>query len=183
MKIWHLFSDVDHYENLVPVSEFSAEEIQAFDGRELKSSWKPLPVRRMEPQKKLELSDFPGFTIPVFSEKAVSILDPLIKNSSEKLELVFEKKYYGINVTTVLDVIDYEHSQYLTYKGSNRIMVFEKYAFLNNGLLDGVNIFKIVDEPRRWPFVSDIFKKTVEKNNLTGFKFRLVWDSDEFKEK
>lgn len=62
-------------------------------------------------------------------------------------------------------------------------MVFEKYAFLNNGLLDGVNIFKIVDEPRRWPFVSDIFKKTVEKNNLTGFKFKLVRDSDEFKEK
>ena len=41
------------------------------------------------------------------------------------------------------------------------------------------NIFKIVDEPRRGPFVSEEFKEAVEKNKLTGFKFELVWDSEQ----
>lgn len=30
----------------------------------------------------------------------------------------------------------------------------------------------------RYAFVSDEFKQTVEKNNLLGFKFKLVWDSE-----
>lgn len=41
------------------------------------------------------------------------------------------------------------------------------------------DIFKLIDEPRRSPFVSEKFKKAVEDNNLTGFKFELVWDSEE----
>ena len=57
MKIWHLKFEVDRYDNLAPVKEFSVEKIWAFDGRKLEKSWKPLPVKRMEPQKKLKLSD------------------------------------------------------------------------------------------------------------------------------
>lgn len=39
-------------------------------------------------------------------------------------------------------------------------------------------MFKILDEKTRYAFVSDEFKQTVEKNNLLGFKFKLVWDSE-----
>ena len=41
------------------------------------------------------------------------------------------------------------------------------------------NIFKIVDEKKRRAFVTEEFKRAVEENQLTGFKFKLVWDSDE----
>ena len=41
-----------------------------------------------------------------------------------------------------------------------------------------VSMFKILDEKTRYAFVSDEFKQTVEKNNLLGFKFKLVWDSE-----
>ena len=134
----------------------------------------------MEPEKKLELSDAPGFTIPVFSKRAVEILRPLIQNSIEELELQFEEaEYYGINVTTVLDVIDYSKSKYKMYSDGKRIMVFEKYAFRICNELNNNNIFKIVDEPSRWEFVSDRFKQIVEENHLSGFKFKLVWDSEE----
>ena len=133
----------------------------------------------MEPEKKLELSDAPGFNIPVFSKKALGILRPLIQNSIEELELQFqEAEYYGINVTTVLNVIDYAKSKYKMYSDGNRIMAFQKYAFRSCDELSSYNIFKIVDEPTRRAFVSDIFRQTVEKNNLSGFKFRLVWDSE-----
>ena len=63
----------------------------------------------MEPEKGLELSDAPGFTIPVFSRRAWECLEPLISKNVEILPLDFnEKEYFGINVITVLDAIDYD---------------------------------------------------------------------------
>lgn len=177
MRIWQLQFEVDKYDNLVPVGEFTADEIQSFDGRRKKDIWNPLPVKRMEPEKELELSDAPGFIFPVFSKKALEILRPLIQNSVEELELQFqEAEYYGINVTAVLNVIDYSKSEYRMYSDGKRIMAFQKYAFRSCKELINTNIFKIVDEPTRRAFVSDIFKQTVEKNNLLGFKFKLVWE-------
>ena len=33
MKIWQLNFELDDYDNLVPINEFTVEEIQSFDGR------------------------------------------------------------------------------------------------------------------------------------------------------
>ena len=88
-----------------------------------------------------------------------------------------EKEYFGINVITVLDAIDYEKSIYKTYRDGKRIMAFEKYVFLPT-VIEDVSMFKILDEKTRYAFVSDEFKQTVEKNNLLGFKFKLVWVSE-----
>lgn len=179
MKIWKLDFEVDKYDNLLPVKRFTVEEIQSFDGRKMKDTWKPLPVKRAEPEKKLELSDAPGFTIPVFSKKALEILRPLIQDSIEELELQFsEVEYYAINVITILNVIDYDKSEYIKFSDEDRIMLFEKYVFKKSDVLMNYNIFKIVDEPEGDAFVSDYFKQIVEDNKLSGFKFELVWDSD-----
>ena len=179
MRIWKLFSEVDKYENLIPVKKLTVDQRHAFDGRKLKPSWKPLAVKRMGSPGKLELSDSPGFTIPVFSEKAMKVLRPLISDSIEELELLFkEKEYVGVNVITVLDVIDYEKSVYKMFSDGNRIMYFEKYVFSETEELKKHHIFKIKDESVNKPFVSDEFKKVVEENGLTGFRFQLVWDSE-----
>ena len=109
MKIWQLNFELDEYDNLIPVREFTAEEIQSFDGRSHLSQWKPVRVKRMEPEKELELSDAPGFTFPVFSRRAWQCLEPLISKNVEILPLDFnEKEYLGINIITVLDAIDYK---------------------------------------------------------------------------
>lgn len=180
MKIWKLFFEVDEYDNLMSEKALTADEIQSFDGRKKKENWIPLPVKRMEPEKNLPLSDAPGFTIPVFSRRALEVLRPLIENSIEVLEFKFdEAEYYGINVTTVLDVIDYTKSEYRTYSDGKRIMVFEKYVFKECDELVEHNIFKIKDETRRKAFVTEKFKNVVEENNLLGFKFELVWDSEQ----
>ena len=178
MKIWQLSFELDDYDNLVPIKEFTVEEIQSFDGRSHLRQWKPVQVKRMEPEKGLELSDAPGFTIPVFSRRAWECLEPLISKNVEILPLDFnEKEYLGINVITVLDAIDYEKSIYKTYRDRKRIMAFKKYVFLPT-VIENVSMFKILDEKTRYAFVSDEFKQTVEKNNLLGFKFKLVWDSE-----
>ena len=180
MKIWKLSADLDKYDDLCPKTPFTADELQAFDGRSLKASWKPLPVEPMEQKKKHKRGDYPGFTIPVLSERALQILQPLIENSSEELELVFdEKKYTAINVTAVLDVVDYEKSIYKTFSDGRKIMFFRKYAFRVCEELKQHHIFKILDESKNKPFVSDAFKQAVEENGLTGFEFELVWDSEE----
>lgn len=57
-------------------------------------------------------------------------------------------------------------------------MRFKKYAFIESAIV-GNEIFKIKDEPLKRPFVTTKFKDIVENSNLTGFKFELVWSSDE----
>lgn len=179
MKIWQLNFELDEYENLIPTKEFTVEQIKSFDGRSHLSQWNPIKVKRMEPEKGLGLSDAPGFLFPVFSRKALECLESLMGNNVEILPLDFnEKEYLGINVVTVLDAIDYEKSIYKTYRDGKRIMAFKKYVFLPNIVKD-VSIFKITDEKTRYVFVSDEFKKIVEANNLSGFKFKLVWDSEQ----
>ena len=176
MKIWQLNFEVDLYDNLVPVPKLSVEELQTFDGRSHLSHWSPLHLARMEPEKGLPLSDAPGFVFPVFSHRALDCLKPLIEPNIEILPLDFDGgNYFGINVTTVLDAVDYEKSIYKTFRDGKRIMSFKKYSFIPS-VVDGVPIFKITDEKVRYAFVSDAFRDIVEKNKLTGFLFRQVWD-------
>lgn len=179
MKIWQLNFELDEYDNLIPIKEFTVEEIQSFDGRSHLKNWKPIKVKRMEPEKELNLSDAPGFIFPVFSGKALRCLETLIYKNVEILPLDFnEKDYFGVNVITVLNAIDYDKSIYKTYRDGRRIMAFKKYVFLPEVIKD-ISIFKITDEKMRYAFVSDEFKQTVEKNNLLGFKFKLAWDSEQ----
>lgn len=180
MKVWQLSFEVDKFDNLIPDKEFTADDIQSFDGRTKVSGWQPLAVRRMESDKGLELGDAPGFIIPVFSKKALEVLHPIIGNSVELLGLLCDEgEYYGINIISVLDVIDYSKSEYRMYSDGNRIMAFRRYAFRQDVDIEAHNIFKIIDEPTRRAFVTDKFKMLVEDNNLRGFNFKLVWDSEE----
>lgn len=145
MKIWQLSFELDDYDNLVPIKEFTVEEIQSFDGRSHLRQWKPVQVKRMEPEKGLELSDAPGFTIPVFSRRAWECLEPLISKNVEILPLDFnEKEYLGINVITVLDAIDYEKSIYKTYRDGKELWHL-KVCFLPT-VIENVSMFKILDE-------------------------------------
>ncbi len=49
------------YDSLILAEPFTADEYQSFDGRSKKKTWHCLPVKRMEPQKKLKLTDAPGY--------------------------------------------------------------------------------------------------------------------------
>lgn len=179
MKIWQLHFDGDHYDSFIPVKWPNVNEIQSFDGRCKKDKWIPLKVKQMNSRKNIKLSDAPLFFLPVFSKRAVDVLYPLIGDSVELLELDFsEGQYFAIHVTNVLNVIDYDKSKYVMFSDNKKIMMFEKYAFRLCDEIKQSHIFKIVDEPLKWAFVSDTFKNMVEESGLKGFIFRLVWDSE-----
>ncbi len=177
MKIWHLDFELDEYDNLIPVKELSIDEIQSFNGSSKKERWEPIAVKKIEDK---VLSNAPGFYshIPVFDKKTLDIVKDLIENNVEILPLRSPVgEFYVINVTEVLSGIDYDKAEFKTFRDGKRIMRFIKYEFIED-VVRGKHIFKIVDEPLRKPFVSDEFMLKVESNNLKGFKFELVWDSE-----
>ena len=181
MKIWKLRIEVDEYDSLVPLKAWSWERIHTFDGRSQINTWSPIEVTRLEPEKKLKLSDAPGFYshIPIFGEKAKKFLEYVCGGAVEFLPLINEEKIFWIvNIVRVLDCIEYEKSEYKKFPNSRKVMRFKKYYFKPE-IISNEHIFKIKDMPLSAPFVSDEFKKVVEENNLTGFKFELVWDSEE----
>jgi hypothetical protein len=180
MKIWKLTADVNNYDSMMADdSNYDYTEV-TLDGTSRADGWEPVKLKRMY-GKGLPLSDFPHYYgDPIMSEKAINVLAPIIKDSVEYLPMMFdEKNYTMVNVIKVVNVVDYDKAVYKTFSDGKRILAFRKYIFrICDDLLNN-DIFKLVDEPRRAPFVSDRFKKYVEDNNLTGFEFELVWDSDE----
>ena len=157
--------------------EIDLDEVYTFDGREKAKDWNPIQVKRMYDR---IFSNSPGFSphIPVFDKKAVSILSDLIEGNAEILPLDCEDgEFYAINVTNIIECIDYEKSQYKTFRDGKRIMRFTKYVFQEEKIKN-ISLFKILDEPLKRPFVSDEFRKRVIENNLSGFVFELAWDSD-----
>ena len=176
MKIWLLDCDVDSFENLTWKEGPDIDYIQSFDGRGKLRNWNPMKVKRMYDRK---FSNTSGLSphIPVFDEKAVSVLGDLLVGNAEILPLnCADGVFYAINVINVVDCIDYEKSQYKTFRDGKRIMKFTKYVFTERKI-KGLHLFKIKDEPLKRPFVSEEFRKRVMDNNLTGFKFELAWDS------
>lgn len=180
MKIWKLDCDVDNYENLSRSDNLDLDILQSFDGRSLLKSWIPIKVKPMYLGKR-PFSNTPGFLphIPVFDEKAISVLEQFLNGNSEILPLKCSVgKFYAINVTKIIRGIDYAKSDYKTFRDGKRIMRISKYYF-DIEKVDKEDFFKLSDEPLKKPFVSDAFKSTVIDAGLTGFKFELVWNSEE----
>lgn len=179
MKFWKMRFIDEKYDELKLEEKLSYEFLEQFDGRPLKNTWHIPSVCRMEPEKGLPLGDAVNFLIPAFKERTLTALYPLIQDSVEVLDLDFpEEKFFGINVTTLLDVIDYKKSKYKLFSDGKRVMYFKQYAFKETPELYKYNIFKLIDEAKGRAFVNDKFKNAVEENHLTGFVFELVWDSE-----
>lgn len=182
MRIWKLDCDVNTYENLAwGANEFEIDLdfIHSFIGVSKEKNWIPLHLKRMHGDR--EFSNTPGLSahIPVFDKKAVDVVREYLIGNAEILPIFCEdKEFFIINVTSVLDCIDYESSEYKTFRDGVRIMRFVKYAFIEDKIKN-VHLFKIKDEPVRRPFVSDAFRKKILDSDLIGFEFELVWDSDE----
>lgn len=183
MKIWKLGTDANHYDNITFTNEedwslLLFDNKYPFDGRRLADLWTPLKIEIIEVRKE---SDTPSLSpgVPILSERALKILGDLLKGSVEILPLnSTHGRYSAINVVDVVDCVDYDKAKFTRFKSSGRIMKFEKYVFKSE-LVKNKNIFKIVDETRRSPFVSDEFRDRVLENGLRGFDFQLVWDSDQ----
>jgi hypothetical protein len=180
MNIFILDPDCNRYQNLVFPSKGDWAILRQFGGRNLLPSWTAPVVEVLRDKKfnrNLPPSDFPTLSpgVPVFSSRAVSVLNDILLGNGEILPLsCSEGEYYAFNVTTFIDALDESNSEVERFKCDGRIMQINKYVFLGDGL-GGATIFKI-PESRMNIFVTDIFRKKVIDNGLTGFKFVNVWE-------
>jgi len=177
MKIWQLRADLDNYSAFHATIPFTGVELSTFDGRSHYKDTKIRKVAKKDWREGMELGDAPNYIIPVFSGKAVCCLMPLIGKNVEVLRLEYEKEYYGINVTTVIDAMDYGKSKYISGIDGKDILSISEYSFLPEKVKN-TPIFKISDERQGFPLVTDEFKQIVESQNLEGFVFKLLWDSE-----
>lgn len=179
-KIWEISAVAERYDSLRPENGYTYEEMMSFDGRSHKDDWTPRKVvPNINPKKNPKFGDYSScMGTLVFSQRAIEKLYDLIKDDVEILPLECDYGEFSIiNVTTILDAIDHENSEYEYIEGTRKIMYFKKYVFFED-VVKGHDIFTITDKKGTYFFVSDGFVQTVERSKLKGFRFELAWDSE-----
>ncbi len=181
MKIWRMEEIGDIYQ-FITVKDMDGHELLQFvDSLGTKrntSEWIPLKIQ-IHRNKRRKICDYPGFVVPVFSEKAVDVIRDFLISKADILPLdCGDERYFLINVYNKVDCIDYDQAQYTKFD-SGRVREFKKYAFKQEMLINE-HIFKIPEIiGKSMVFVSDEFRNRVINNDLIGFNFIEVWDSEE----
>ncbi|MCT4583684.1 MAG: hypothetical protein N4A54_02055 [Peptostreptococcaceae bacterium] len=189
MKIWRL--EFEFKKDGVPFEGFELvtkdkEEKKLFVkdmrlGQNIKNKYRDIKINKIDGEIK---SDNPMFwTLPgvlMFSKRAKDVLEEIIKDDVEFVEANYEDEiYYLVNILSFLDIIDFEKSTLRTLK-SGLISEVKKYE-LRKSVLENQKIFKFYLNNQKNVvdiLVTDEFKKAVEENNLSGFKFIEVWSND-----
>jgi hypothetical protein len=173
MSVYKLVPDGDSYDSLLYDEQDDTVSIdRQFNGQPLARSWIPVRVKIYSVGQR---GDFPelGSHIPVFSERAWRILEPLIGASVEALPLACDEgTFLAINVTDVADCLDHERSSISRFS-DGRVMWVDSHVF-KEGCVGDRNIFKIPESRLAAVFVSEKFKKAVEDTGLEGLIFRQV---------
>jgi hypothetical protein len=134
------------------------------------SRWGDIRVRSIQ-GKPRDCVDFLS-GIPIFSRNAVECLEDFLDDAAEVLPLIHEG--YDLNA---INCIDDQLSVSRTLR-TGHFIGYEKYAFIPEEL-ENVHFFKIPKEVKTKVFVSDQFRDAVIQNDLTGFRFIEVWNSND----
>lgn len=139
-------------------------------GRRLWAEW-TAPAVRTTRRVKSPLSDFPHFwpTIPVFSERALAAVSPLLGDRVEALPFAVEgQSLYLINVLDVVDCLDAEQSTICRNIATGHIESVVRYTF-HPERVAGHHLFRIPQTAELEVLVSSAFRDAVRANELTGF--------------
>ena len=108
----------------------------------------------------------------ILNERSYKILYPYIKNEVQIFKIKSENdNLYVVNITNIIDCLDYDKSKIKRFPSSGRVMRVIKYAFKIEKLKNAT-IFNLPDFPKGISYVTEEFKKVVEENNIKGFKFK-----------
>jgi hypothetical protein len=171
MSYWRFRTDAN-YQNLLVEKDF--DFWRQFDEHKFVNNWEPFEVQINVEGEEI-VGDFPSPLIvwtPVFGQKALQILYPLIQKDVEVLPLICRtEQLYLINVTTIIDCLDYTCSEFERFE-SGRIMQVIHYCFKKDIIYP--HIFRIrmgSNQVDSWVCVSNLFKEAVEHSKLKGVLF------------
>ena len=105
----------------------------------------------------------------------VQYLDIKVINSKNNKLL---GKYYVANIYNLIDALDLENSKYTEWDVGEVEKIISVQVFaLKKEKISGVYIFRLRDHPETI-FISDVVKKVIEKNGITGCEFFKVRVTD-----
>ena len=182
--VYRIEPDVNNFQAL-EYDEWPAEDavwntkMAFFEGTPISDLWEPPDVYVRSPMLKIpDIWPGPALTFSL-DERSFENLSPIVREAGEMLPIPFDGRVlYAVNITSVVDCIDLEHSDY-----SELTCWFQKYAFREECFQ--TTLFKIpqtdaaevltvegIGDPNRE------FKPLVEKHQLSGLLFRPLWSSD-----
>ncbi|MBQ7944241.1 MAG: hypothetical protein IJ326_09300 [Lachnospiraceae bacterium] len=186
MKIWKLKSELGEYESFQLLSQdkdfLKDFKDKILSGQLQKGKLENLELELVEGEK---YSDLPKLWscsgILMFSERAKECLDDLLGNSVEYVEARTDNKtFYIVNILEILDAINYEEAV-LRRLDTGLVVGFDKYSFLKEKI-QNLHMFKVLLNGKIYSteiYVTEELKEKVEMEQLIGFKFELVWDSEQ----
>lgn len=175
-KIYRYICDSNHFHSLAKDRRLGFDWVNKFDGRIFGESWRPIQVHWDYADNGGEQGDFSQFAghIPALNEIAWRCLNALIAEHVEQLPLRLlpphSDTYHLLNVVTVIDALDHEHSDIKYFEGG-RIMHVLKHVF-HSELVADTPIFRIRGYEFSAVYVNEEFRCRVEAGNLTG----LLWE-------
>ncbi len=179
MQYYRYTTDSDRYDSVRLVIEDDEPIVDLhYEERSVARSWKPIEVEGFDDNPGKD-SDFPCLNnycvIPIFSQRAWDVLEPLVGNRVEALPIKHPSghSYYLINVMEIIDCLDEKRSKVVRNATTKRISRVLKYC-LKTDLLKGKHIFKTPLESGAELLVDDVFRQAVETNGLIGLIFEKI---------
>lgn len=127
----------------------------------------------------------------ILSEKAFNVLEPFLTGAGKEIKAEHNSKrkkivvFFPDSCKAPLDIVDFDWSDWKLIEGDKDGKCYDYFMFRNiflnkNSLSIGRDLF-ILEKTNMSPiFVTDEFKRIVEKNELKGFSFEyVVFDSEQ----
>lgn len=180
MNVFILDSDVVKYQGIYFVdSNRVVDFMQSFQGRPMQRTWTGDAELAFVPHR-MPKGDTPGLfgCVPVFNVRAAQVLGDFLADHGEFLPVTIQgERYFLFNVTTVVDALD-EANCDLERFDDGRLFQVHRYSFFPERLR-GIPVFKIPQWPQYKVYCTDPFVERVKAAKLKGFKFPLLWSSDD----
>lgn len=181
MRVWQWGYEADKYDSFTfpnPIEVFDQYFEPYFDGTLIGNKWGDVKFETYRSDKVSSDCTGIGSQIPIFNERAAQVLSPFLNANVELLPIQHPaQRFYAVNVTRLIDGLDYDKSEVQYAEGHPGFVVDVSRFVFKLDVIRDYPIFKIPEFKRLRVFVTDTFKEAVEANRLTGFTFKLLWDS------
>lgn len=147
-----------------------------FDGSFVAAQWSTPNVKT---NYKRQYKDFPSWlpSHPVISIRVKKIIEPFVSKEVEFLPLLHDElELYMLNVTNVLDCIDWQRS--IKSVHSNSIIRFDKQVFDFSKIPEDTYMFKIKENAVITTYITDHFKNLIEQHKIKGLDYSTEFDSE-----
>lgn len=180
MRVYVLGADVGRFRQIgFATSRSLFRWYQRFDGTSQTRYWSGKVKFKFEPRAdpKGDIFSLLGGA-PIFSFKAVKSLSDLLEPSGELLKLRCQKDtLFLYNVTRLVDALDVDNSDLARFS-DGAILDIEWHSFREDRIRAEV-VFKLPELRLGRPYVTEPFVQRVRDTGLKGFRFRLVWSTEE----